>query len=96
MKDNRQRPSIAERVIRTIKNLFKKPVCFEVCVTWISELPSVFKQYKRTIHSSTKMIPIQARKKSNEIGVYTNLKGNRDVRKPKFNLGQLVRAADIK
>ena len=42
------------------------------------------------------MTPLQASKKSNEKLVYTNLKDNREVQKPKFNLGQLVRAADIK
>ena len=41
------------------------------------------------------MTPIQASKKSNEKEVYSNLKDNREVRKPKFNLGQLVRTADI-
>ena len=42
------------------------------------------------------MTPIQASKKSNERVVYSNLKDNREVRKPKFKLGQLVRTADIK
>ena len=42
------------------------------------------------------MTPIQATKKSNEKLVYSNLKDNREVRKPKFKLGQLVRTADIK
>ena len=42
------------------------------------------------------MTPIQASKKSNERKVYSNLKDNREVRKPKFKLGQLIRTADIK
>ena len=41
------------------------------------------------------MNPIQTSKKANEKEVYSNLKGNREVRKPKFNLGQLVRTADF-
>ena len=41
------------------------------------------------------MTPIQASKKSNEKEVYSNLELNRQLRKPKFNLGQLVRTADI-
>ena len=61
-----QGPSIAERVIRTILNLFKKPVFEKGNADWLSERPSVIKQYKNTIHSSTKMTPIQASKKSNE------------------------------
>ena len=42
------------------------------------------------------MTPIQASKKSNKKLVYSNLKDDREVRKPKFYLGQLVRTADIK
>ena len=42
------------------------------------------------------MTPIQASKKSNERKVYSNLKDKKEIRKPKFKLGQLVRTADIK
>ena len=86
-------PSIAERVIRTIRNLLKKPIFL---ADWLSERPTVIKQYNNTIHSSTKMTPIQASKKSNERKVYSNLKDKRQIRKPKFKIGQLVRTADIK
>ena len=44
-------PSIAERVIRTKRNLLEKPVFEEGNANWISELPSVFKQFNNTIHS---------------------------------------------
>ena len=89
-------PSIAERVIRTVRNLLKKPVFEKGKADWLSELSSVTKQYNNTIHHSTKMTPKQASKKSNEKIVYNNLKDNREVRKPKFKLGDLVRTADIK
>ena len=89
-------PSIAERVIRTIRNLLKKPVFEKGKADWLSELPSVVKKYKNTIHNSTKMKPIDASKKSNEKLVYNNLKDKRKKRDPKFKLGQLVRTADIK
>ena len=42
------------------------------------------------------MTPNQASKTSNERKLYFNLKDNREVRKPKFILGQLVRTADNK
>ena len=45
-----QRPSIAEWVISTICISRKKPVYPKRNATWISELPSVVKQYKHTIH----------------------------------------------
>ena len=86
----------AERFNRTIRNLLKKPVFEKGKADWLSELSSVVKKYNNTIHSSTKMTPIQASKKSNEKEVYSNLKDKREVRKPKFKLGQLVRTADIK
>ena len=89
-------PSIAERVIRTLRNLLKKPKFLAGKADWLSELPSVVKPYNNTIHSSTKMTPIQASKKSNQILVYNNLKDTREIQKPKFKLGQLVRSADIK
>ena len=89
-------PSIAERVIRTIRNLLKKPVFLASNADWLSELPSIIKKYNNTIHSSTKMTPIQASKKSNEKQVYSNLRDDRVKQKPKFMLGQLVRTADIK
>ena len=89
-------PSIAERVIRTVRNLLKKPIFLAGNVDWISELPSVIKKYNDTIHSSRKLTPIQASKKSNEKEVYSNLQDRRVRQKPKFKLGQLVRTADCK
>ena len=38
-------PSIAERVIRTVRNLLKKPVFLAGNANWLTELPSVTKQY---------------------------------------------------
>ena len=89
-------PSIVERVIRTVKKLLKKPVSEKGNADWLSELPSVIKKYNNSIQSSTEMTPIETRKQSNEKEVYSNFKDNRDVRKPKFNLGQLFLTADIK
>ena len=63
---------------------------------WLSELPSVIKKYNNTTHSSTKMTPIQASKKSNEKAVFDNLRDDRQKQRPKYKLGQLVRTADIK
>ena len=87
-------PSIAERVIRTIRNLIKKFVAGNA--DWLGELPSVVKQYNNTIHNSTKMTHLQACEKANENLVYSNLQDRRVRQQPKFKLGQLVRTADIK
>ena len=89
-------PGIAGRVIRTIRNLLKKPVFEKGNANWISELPSITKRNNNTIHSSTKMTPIQTSKKSNEKGVFDNLRDDRQKQRQKFKLGQLVSTADIK
>ena len=89
-------PSIAERVIRTIRNLLKKPVLEKGKADWLSELPSVVKKYNNTFHHSTKVKPIDASQKVNEKLVYSNLQDKRKKLDPKFKLGQLVRTADIK
>ena len=89
-------PSIAERVIRTVRNLLKKPIFLAGNADWLSELPSVVKKYNNTIHHSTKIKPIDASRKSNGKLVYNNLKDKRKKLNPKYKLGQLVRTADIK
>ena len=89
-------PSKAERVIRTIRNLLKKPVFEKGKADWLSELTSVIKQYNNIIHNSTKKKPIVSSKKSNEKEVSSNLQDRRVRQQPKFKQGQLVRTADIK
>ena len=89
-------PSIAERVIRTLRNLLKKPVFEKGRADWLSELPSVIKQYNNSSHHTIKMTPVQASKKSSEKLVYSNLKDDRVKQHPKYKLSQLVRTADIK
>ena len=89
-------PSIAERVLRTIRNFLKKPVFEKRRADWLSELPSVIKQYNNTIHTSTKMTPLQASKKSNEKAVFDNLRDYRQKQRPNFKLGDSFRTADIK
>ena len=49
--------SIAERVIRTIRNLLKKLFFEKGNADWLSELPSVIKKYNNTIHHTIKMTP---------------------------------------
>ena len=89
-------PSIAERVIRTLRSLLKKPVFEKGKADWLSQLSSVIKQYNNTNHHSIKMTPNQASPKSNEKTVYSNLQDKREKQTPKYKLGQLVRTADIK
>ena len=89
-------PSKAERVIRTIRNLIKKPIFLGGKADWRSDLPSIVEKFNFTIHHSIKMTPIQDNKKPNEKIVYSILQDRRDKQPPKFKLGQFVRTADIK
>ena len=81
-------------MIRTVRNLLKKPIFLAGEASWINELSPVIKKYNNTIHHSTKMTPIQTSKKSDEKIIFDNLKDDRVKQKPKFRLGQLIRVAD--
>ena len=86
----------AERFIRTIRDLLKKIVFEQGDAKWIDVLPTITKQYNNRIHSSTKLTPIQASLKKNEGYVYKNLLDKRKKVKPKFQINDLVRTADLK
>ena len=86
----------AERFNRTIRDLLKRPVFEKGDGKWIDILPKITKQYNNRIHSSTKLTPIQASLKKNESFVYKNLLDKRKKIKPKFQINDLVRVADLK
>ena len=86
----------AERFNRTIRDLLKKIVFENGDAKWIDTLPTITKQYNNRIHSSTKLTPIQASLKKNEGYVYKNLLDKRKKVKPKFQINDLVRTADLK
>ena len=75
--------------------MLKKPVFEKGKADWLSELRSIIKKYDITIHLSIKKKPIDASKKVNEKIVFSKLQDKRQKRKPKYNLGDLVRTADI-
>ena len=86
----------AERFNRTIRDLLKRPVFQKGDGNWIDVLQTITKQYNNRIHSSTKLTPIQASLKKNEGFVYKNLLDKRKKVKPKFQINDLVRTADLK
>ena len=86
----------AERFNLTIRNLLKRPVFEKGEGNWINILPTKTKQYKNRIHSSTKLTPIEASFKKNEGFVDQNLLDKREKIKPKFQVNDLVRTADLK
>ena len=86
----------AERFNRTIRDLLKKIVFEHGDAKWIDILPTITKQYNNKVHSSTKLSPIQASLKKNEGYVYKNFLDKRKKVKPKFQINDLVRTADLK
>ena len=86
----------AERFNRTSRDLLKKIVFEQGDAKWIDVLPIITKQYNKRTHSSTTLTPIQASLKKNEGYVYKNLLDKRNKIKPKYEMGDLFRAADLK
>ena len=86
----------AERFIRTIRDLLEKIVFEQGDAKWIDILPKITKHYNNRIHSSTKLTPIQASLKKNESFVHKNLLDKRKKIKPKLQINDLVRVADLK
>ena len=86
----------AERFNRTIRDLLKRSVFEKGDGNWIDVLPKITKQNNNRIHSSTKLTPIQASLKTNEGFVFKNLLDKRKKIKPKFQINDLVRTADLK
>ena len=86
----------AERFNRTMRDLLKKIVFEQVDANWIDVLPTITKQYNNKVHSSTKLTPIQASLKKNEGYIYKNFLDKRNKIKPKFQINDLVRTADLK
>ena len=86
----------AERFNRTIRDLLKRPVFEKGDINWIDVLQTITNQYNNRIHSSTKLSPKDASLKKNEGFVYKNLLDKRKKVKPKFQINDLVRVADLK
>ena len=86
----------AERFNRTIRDLLKKIVFENGDAKWIDVIPIITKQYNNRLHSSTKLSPKDASLKKNEGFVYKNLLDKRKKIKPKFQINDLVRVANLK
>ena len=95
-RNSSNRAVFAERFNRTIRDLLKKPVFERGDGNWIDILPKITKQYNTRIHSSTKLTQTQASLKKYEGYVYKNLLDKRKKIKPKIQINDLVRVADLK
>ena len=86
----------AERFNRTIRDLPKKLVFEQGDAIWVDILSKITKQYNNRTHSSTKLTPIKGSLKKNEGYVHNKVLDKRKKVKPKFQINDLVRTADLK
>ena len=96
--ENEEKSSVVERWNRTIKSKMWKQFTVQGNTMYLDMLPKILKQYNNTKHSSIKMTPVEASKKSNEGTVYFNLYGDTETlkHKPKFKVGDKVRISKYK
>ena len=92
--ENEEKSSIAERWIRTMKEKMFKYFTDYNTNKYIDVLPDLVEDYNNTVHSSTKLTPVDASKKENELKVWRNLYPDRyktSRLNPKFSVGDEVR-----
>ena len=92
--ENEEKSSIAERWIRTMKEKMFKYFTDYNTNKYIDVLPDLVEDYNNTVHSSTKLTPIEASKEKNELTVWRNLYPDRyktSRLNPKFSVGDEVR-----
>ena len=92
--ENEEKSSIVERWIRTIKEKMWKYFTDNNTYNYMDVLPKLVEDYNNTVHSSTKLTPIDASKKKNELTVWRNLYPDRYKiygLTPKFSVGDEVR-----
>ena len=90
-----RKASIAERVIKTIKDLIEETMKYENTNNWVDVLPNVRKIYLTRYHRSIKMTPLQAELEENQFLVRSHAHkryGRYKIeKKRKFKVGDTVR-----
>ena len=92
--ENEEKSSIVERWIRTMKEKIFKYLTDNNTNRYIDVLAELVEEYNNTVHSSTKLTPIDASKEENELKVWRNLYPDRyktSRLNPKFSVGDEVR-----
>ena len=86
----------SERFNRSDRNLLERPVFENGDGNCVDILPTITKQCKNRIHSSTKLTLIQASSQKSEGCFYRDLPVKRKKETPKLQVNDLVRTVDIK
>ena len=82
---------MAERVIRTIRNILKKPVFQSGYIDWSSKLPSFRRKYSNNTHHSTEKALIDAVEGSNRKNSVLQYPRQKNKLLPKYISEGLVR-----
>ena len=95
---NEGKAVVIERFNRTLKNKMYKQFTIQNNTIWYNILDDLINKYNNTKHSSIKMTPVEASKKTNEGTVYFNLYGDMETskQKPTFKVGDQVRISKYK
>lgn len=96
--ENEEKSCVIERWNRTMKEKMFKYFSANSTRRYINVLSDMVDNYNSTKHSSTRMTPIEASKKTNENIVWFRLNGkvNTELIKPKLSIGDRVRITKIK
>ena len=91
--ENEEKSSVVERWNRIMKEKMFKYFSANNTNKYIDVLQDLVEQYNNTVHSTTKMTPVEASLKKNEPKVYLNSYGivTANVSTPKFKVGDRVR-----
>lgn len=88
--------SVIERWNRSLKTRMWKYFTANDTHRWIDVLDKLVENYNRSYHRSIKMTPVEASEEENEGMVYRNLYKQKELRTPKFKVGDKVRISIYK
>ena len=97
--ENEEKSSVAERFNRTIKQNMWKMFSANNNTVYFDKIGELLKNYNSSFHRSVKMSPIAASDIKNKHQVFANLYSDeiyKQVKKPKFQIGDKVRISKYK
>ena len=91
-----RKAAIAERVIRTLKNILYKMMDYNNTFNWVDLLEDAREKYLNSYHRTIRMTPLQAEMSQNQskLRKYYHIRGvkyKRNNTKPKYKIGDMVR-----
>ena len=97
--ENEEKSSVAERFNRTIKQMMWKMFSANNNTIYVDKIDELLKNYNSSFHRSVQMSPVAASDIKNKHQVFANLYSDeidKQVKKPKFRIGDKVRISKYK